>query len=265
MELSQVVGIVTGGAAGFGRAFAAKILAAGGRVLITDVDARTLERTADELAAAHNARQRVCFMRQDVTDRESFARAFAYATEFFGVPVNVLVNNAGVGGDASFYNDELSSNWEKVVDIDLTAVVRGTQFALQYMKKALNGREGVIVNLASLAGLNPTPFSPEYGAAKAGVVGLTRSLLETKKTHNVRAFALCPAFADTAMGRIAAEGIPDYIEQTGGLMPVECVTDAFEAALREPDNCGRILRVLKTKASYYRFPGDKLLFPNSKL
>lgn len=265
MELSEVVGIVTGGAAGFGRAFADKILSAGGRVLITDVDTRQLEKTAAELAQKHNASARVCFTRQDVTDADSFARVFAFATKFFGVPVNVLVNNAGIGGDASFYNDDLSPSWEKVVDIDLTAVVRGTQYALFYMKKALNGREGVIVNLASLAGLNPTPFSPEYGAAKAGVVGLTRSLHEAKKTHNVRAFALCPAFADTAMGRIAAEGIPDYIEQTGGLMPVECVTDAFEAALREPDNGGRILRVLKTKMSYYRFPGDKLIFPNSKL
>jgi NAD(P)-dependent dehydrogenase (short-subunit alcohol dehydrogenase family) len=119
--------------------------------------------------------------------------------------------------------------------------------------------------LASLAGLNAVPFSPEYGAAKAGVVGFTRSLYQLKKSHNIRVVALCPGFAKTAMGRQVTESAPDYAMQLGCIMEVGEVVNAFVAAVKEPDNAGRCLRVFQNGLSYYKFAGDKFLFPNSKL
>ncbi|RLN67062.1 hypothetical protein BBP00_00001840 [Phytophthora kernoviae] len=262
MELHEAVGIVTGGATGFGRAFAERILSGGGKVMITDVDVHGLQATGKELQRQYGERN-VCWDRQDVTERGSFPRAFAYASKYFKTPVNVLVNNAGIAGDMMFYEPE-NTKWEAVVDIDLTALIRGTQFALNEMKRTLNGKEGVIVNLGSMAGLTATPFGPEYAAAKAGVVGFTRSLYQIKKSHNVRSFCLCPGFAETSMGRQANVEIPEYTNMMGGLLPVEKVVDAFADGLREPDNAGRVLRIMNKNTAYYRFPGDKLIFPNSK-
>ncbi|GAB9463421.1 15-hydroxyprostaglandin dehydrogenase [Globisporangium polare] len=264
MELSQVVGIVTGGAAGLGQGFAAAILAGGGKVVITDVNAAQLEATGKAFQTRYGHKH-VAWVRQNVTEPDSFHRAFDFATKFFDGPVNLLVNNAGIAGDLSFFDDGAPRNWESVVAIDLTAVVRGSQVAIDFFKKLPSGKEGVIVNIASLAGLNAVPFSPEYGAAKAGVVGLTRSLYPLKTSHNIRAVALCPGFAKTAMGKLATEQTPDYIAQMGGVMEIEDVVNAFKAALKEPDNAGRCLRIVQGKTSYYKFAGDKQLFPNSKL
>ncbi|GAB9463422.1 hypothetical protein Gpo141_00000884 [Globisporangium polare] len=264
MQLSQVVGVVTGAAAGFGKGFAEAILKAGGKVLITDVDVHELQSTGKAFQAKFGAKN-VAWLRQNVTDSGSFHEAFDYAIDYFGSKVNLLVNNAGIAGDMSYCDDGAPRNWERVIDIDLTAVTRGTQVAIDYFKKLPKGQEGVVANLASLAGLNAVPFSPEYAAAKAGVVGLTRSLYPLKTSHNIRCFALAPGFTDTAMGRLATETVPEYTGEQGGLMQVSDVVDAFVAGVQEPGNAGRVLRIVKGKRGYYKFAGDKQLFPNSKL
>ena len=263
MELDEVVAIVTGGGRSFGRAFAEEILAGRGKVMITDVNVHELETTGKELQLQFG-QSNVCWHRQNVTEKKSFSCAFAYASTYFEQPVNVLVNNAGIAGDMTFYQPD-STTWEAVVEIDLVALIRGTKCAIAEFKRTLNGREGVVVNLGSMAGLTSAPFGPAYAAAKAGVVGFTRSLYMLKKSDNIRCFCMCPGFAETDMGRKAHAEVPEYTNMMGGLFPVKVVVDAFSAGLREPDNSGRVLRIMKKDTSYYRFPGDKVLFPESKL
>ncbi|CEG39495.1 15-hydroxyprostaglandin dehydrogenase [Plasmopara halstedii] len=263
MEFRKVVAIVTGGGRGFGRAFAEEILACHGKVMITDINLYELEATGKELRRKHGEKN-VCWDCQDVTAKDSFPRAFEYASNHFRTPVNVLVNNAGIAGDLTFY-DSKSTTWENVINIDLTALIRGTQFAIGEFKRTLNGEEGVIVNLSSMASLFPVPFSPVYAAAKAGVTGFTRSLYQLKKSDNIRCFGMCPAFAETEMGRSADKDAPEYTKMMGGLLPVKVVVDAFAAGMRESDNAGRMLRITSKGTVYNRFPGDQTLFPNSKL
>ncbi|KAG1711881.1 hypothetical protein DVH05_009121 [Phytophthora capsici] len=263
MEFHEAVAIVTGGGRGFGRAFAERILSGRGKVMITDVNVQELQATGKELQRQFGE-QNVCWDRQNVTEKDSFQRVFAYASKYFKKPVNLLVNNAGIAGDMTFYEPE-STNWEAVVDIDLTALIRGTKFAICEFKRTLNGKEGVVVNLGSMAGLTTTPFGPEYAAAKAGVVGFTRSLYQLKKSDNIRCFCMCPGFAETNMGRTADVEIPEYTNMMGGLLPVKVVVDAFADGVREPGNAGRVQRIMKKNTTYYRFPGDKALFPDSKL
>lgn len=263
MELNQVVGIVTGGAAGFGREFAIAILKGKGKVLITDVNVHALQATGKELQDTYGHKN-VCWLRQDVCDPDSFHQVFDYAHKYFDLPVNMLANNAGIAGDMTFFDEDAPRRWEAVINIDLTALARGTQVAIQQFRKHLKGKEGVVVNVASVAGLNAVPFGPEYAAAKAGVVGLTRSCYQLKKSDNIRVVAIAPAFAKTAMGHAATESVPEYTKQLP-LMEVDNVTNGFVEALREPDNAGRVLRIIERARSYFRFPGDKQLFPNSKL
>uniref|UniRef100_A0AAV1UXR7 Uncharacterized protein n=1 Tax=Peronospora matthiolae TaxID=2874970 RepID=A0AAV1UXR7_9STRA len=263
MELHEVVAIVTGGARGFGRAFAEKILLEQGKVLLTDVDGPTLEATGKKLQCQYGETN-VCWQLQNVTEEGSFKRAFAYGFKYFQEPVNVLVNNAGIVSNRSFFEGG-NTHWETVIQVDLAAIIRGTKCAVAEFKRTLNGREGVVVNVGSMAGLTTTPFAPDYAAAKAGVVGFTRSLYPLQKSDNMRCFCMCPGFAETDMGRLAEEMLPEYTNMTDGLMPVQVVVDAFVAGLREPDNAGRVQSIMKKSTMYFRFPGDKVLFPNSRL
>ncbi|TYZ69031.1 hypothetical protein PybrP1_008457 [[Pythium] brassicae (nom. inval.)] len=264
MELSQVVGIVTGGAAGIGRGFADAILSGGGKVLITDVDSEQLEATGQELQSAFGAKN-VAWLRQDVTDAGGFHEAFDYAIKYFETHVNLLANNAGIISAMNYYADGAPRDWERVVSIDLISVMRGTQVAIEYFKKLPSGQEGVIANVSSVAGLHAVPFWPDYAAAKAGVVALTRSLFQLKQSHNIRGFALAPGFADTALGRFAVANLPEEVRGLGELMQVSEVVDAFVAAVREPANAGRVLSIASNSRSYHAFPGDEQLFPNSEI
>ncbi|KAF1317543.1 hypothetical protein FI667_g14723, partial [Globisporangium splendens] len=165
MELARSVAIITGAAGGFGKAFADTILADGGKVLITDINTEGVEATAKVLADKYGAK-RVSWIRQDVTDTDSFGAAFDHArTHFDDAPVNMLVNNAGIGADLTFYNDGAPTNWSRVVEINFVAVMRGTQVAVDHFKKLLPpGKEGVVVNVASIAGLYAVPLLPDIAA-----------------------------------------------------------------------------------------------------
>ncbi|KAF1317544.1 15-hydroxyprostaglandin dehydrogenase, partial [Globisporangium splendens] len=263
MELARSVAIITGAAGGFGKAFADTILADGGKVLITDINTEGVEATAKVLADKYGAK-RVSWIRQDVTDTDSFGAAFDHArTHFDDAPVNMLVNNAGIGADLTFYNDGAPTNWSRVVEINFVAVMRGTQVAVDHFKKLLPpGKEGVVVNVASIAGLYAVPLLPEYAAAKAGVVSLTRSLYHLKASHNIRVVALCPGFADTDMGRLAEATLPELTSQQDGLIALSEIVAAFTAIVNEPSNAGRCLRVVHSDRRYMRFDGDEQLFPD---
>ncbi|DBA03550.1 TPA: hypothetical protein N0F65_011451 [Lagenidium giganteum] len=263
MQLNKAVGIVTGGANGFGKAFAERILNARGKVLITDIQEEKLAVTGKELQQKYG-KHNVLWMVQDVLDSDGFIRAFDLAAKYFEQPVNLLVNNAGIAGNMAFFSSDMSDVWKKVIDIDLTSVIRGTQVAIQKMKDLPKGPEGVVVNIASFAGLGVIPWGPVYAAAKGGVVHFTRSCFPYKQQFGVRVVSICPAYADTAMGRTAMEhGVEDV--KRSGLMPVEEVVDAFVQSVEDPNNCGRALRVSHGHRSYHVFPGDKKRYPNAKL
>jgi 15-hydroxyprostaglandin dehydrogenase (NAD) len=264
MKFNEAVAIITGGATGFGRAFAERVLSGGGRAFITDVNVEQLEITGKELAAKFG-KGKIAWTHQNVVDTDSFHRVFDHAAKYFERPVNMLVNNAGIAGDMSFFNEDAPRQWEHVITIDLTALMRGTQVAVQQMKKHLGGKEGVIINLASVAGLYPTVLTPEYSAAKHGVIGFTRSCHPLQKQANIRVVGLAPGFAKTAMGNLAEEHMPDQTAAMGGLIEVQSVVDAFQLAVEDETNPGRIIRIVKTGHTYYRFAGDKALYPNAKL
>ncbi|EQC26508.1 hypothetical protein SDRG_15686 [Saprolegnia diclina VS20] len=244
MTLEHVVGIVTGAAQGLGLAFSKSILEGGGRVFLTDINHTALVDAARALETQYSA-ARVGYAMQDVTNDASFDVIFDAANQHFGEDhrVNLLVNNAGLNGKYfDFYDD--SRAWRQLVDVNLIAVMRGTQVALRRLAKP-----GIVVNVASAAAFKPTHVVPEYGTTKCAVVHFTRAV--ATHTSDVRLVSLCPAFVDTPMVQVVLQHSAQMIEAFGGLMTTEYAADAFKKVLLDETNAGKAMLVTTQYVGYH--------------
>ncbi|MEQ8814079.1 MAG: SDR family NAD(P)-dependent oxidoreductase [Thalassobaculum sp.] len=161
--------IITGGARGIGLAIAQRLTAAGASVSLWDADAAKL---AETKAAFGLPDERVHTAVVDVTDDKAVDRAAAEVEREFG-RIDVLVASAGITGPNTTTWEYPVDAWRRVIDIDLTGVFLCCRAVVPYMRSRNYGR---IVNIASIAGKEGNPKAPAYSAAKAGVIGLTKSL-----------------------------------------------------------------------------------------
>ncbi|ETV70318.1 hypothetical protein H257_14018 [Aphanomyces astaci] len=246
MQVTDVTAIITGAGRGLGLAFTRAILTGGGRVLMTDIDSAAVEAAARVLQQEFT--DRVHSQQQDVTDLASFDAAFDAANRAFpSHPVNVLVNNAGIG-NTGFYTSDTA--WTNVIAINTTAVIRGTQVGL--LRLSPSRGQPVVVNIASMAGLYPLKDSPDYSGSKAAVVAFSRAVGMNVNKTNVRVVALCPGFADTQMGQAVLTHAPAVVRGIGGLMTPDFVASALVLrALAEQDNSGQVLVVSKRGVTYH--------------
>lgn len=182
--------LVTGGADGIGLAIAQTLAAGGARVTIADLDGDKARARAAELGPAH--RGIAC----DVTD-EAQVRAVAQAA-----PFDVLVNNAGIGDSHLPTLDQDAGRFRQILDVHLT----GSFLMSREVGRGMIARgQGAVVNLASIAGLTGLPRRNAYGAAKAGIVAMTRAMACEWAGQGVRVNAVAPAFVETALVRQLAE------------------------------------------------------------
>ena len=179
--------VVTGGAQGIGRAIAERLLAGGAQVCIWDADADLAAETAKAFgkAASHRA--------VDVTDPDA-VEAAAKATASAMGGIEVLVNNAGISGPNVPTWEYPVAEWRKVIDIDLNGVFYCCRAVVPILRRGGYGR---IVNIASVAGKEGNPNAPAYSAAKAGVIGLTKSLGKELADTAIRVNCVTPAVAKT--------------------------------------------------------------------
>jgi 3-oxoacyl-[acyl-carrier protein] reductase len=180
--------LVTGAGSGIGAAVARAFGRAGAAVLVTDLDDAAAAAVAKEITAAGG----VADSRQlDVRDRETADGAAARAAELGGGRVHVLVNNAGAIAPAMF--DKLEEDaFRRIVEIHLLGSFTCSQAVLPYLPDDGTGR---IINVTSAAGLTGTIGQANYGAAKAGVIGLTKSLARELARRSVTVNALAPLAA----------------------------------------------------------------------
>ncbi|HET8959249.1 SDR family oxidoreductase [Nocardioides sp.] len=186
----KVVVVTAAAGAGIGAAVVRRVLEEGARhVVVSDTHERRLGEAREELAAEFGADRvttRVC----DVTDNVAVLELLGAAEEVGGV--DVMVNNAGLGGTASI--TEISdADWNKVIDITLTGTMRCVRAASASM--IANGKRGVVVNNASVIGWRAQEGQAHYAAAKAGVMALTRCAALDLAPHGIRVNAVSPSLA----------------------------------------------------------------------
>ena len=189
IDLSGRAGIITGAARGIGLAIARRFLSSGASVALWDSDAAALDDARGTLAAG----ERVVTAVTDVTSVASVESAFSATLQAFG-KVDLLVNNAGITGPNVKTWEYSAADFRKVIDVDLTGVFIGCKIVVPHL--IANGY-GRIVNVASVAGKEGNPNAPAYSAAKAGVIGLTKSLGKELAKTGVICNCITPAAAKT--------------------------------------------------------------------
>jgi 2-dehydro-3-deoxy-L-rhamnonate dehydrogenase (NAD+) len=204
IDLEGRVAIVTGGARGIGRAIADRLSASGARVAIWDIDGAGAENTA---ASVFNA---VAFT-ADVTDPASIERALGATVSGIGAP-DILINNAGITGPNHPLDQYPIDAWRQVIEIDLMGVFYCCRAVVPLMRRQDDGRgRGQIVNIASIAGKEGNPNASAYSAAKAGVIGLTKSLGKELADTGIRVNAVAPAAAKTDIFNQMTDAQIDYM------------------------------------------------------
>ncbi len=203
MRLEGRVAVVTGGARGIGEGIARCLAADGAHVAILDLDEDAALRTAEELGTDHLG------VRADVSDETTAAEAVQRVIDHYG-QMDFLINNAGGGNREAAtaagppFARVQQDGWDEQMILNLRTNFASTKVAIPYLKAR---DQGVIVNIASIAGLMPSISLPAYGAAKAAVISLTRTLALELARSDIRVNAICPGLLYTRAWQALSRGI----------------------------------------------------------
>jgi 3-oxoacyl-[acyl-carrier protein] reductase len=195
MRLQGKVAVVTGGASGFGEGIVRKFVAEGARVLVADIDetgARALAGTLGANVAAH---------RTDVTQAADVRAMLDSAEQHFG-PVDILVNNAGMGHLPQPLEGLAEETFDRIAALNMKAIYLALCDVVPRMKARAPGAQGirgVVLNMASTAGVSPRPRLAWYNASKSWVIGATRACAVELAPFGIRVNALNPVAGETPM------------------------------------------------------------------
>jgi 3-oxoacyl-[acyl-carrier protein] reductase len=210
MDLSGRVALVTGSARGIGKAIALKLSEAGATVVINDVSEKA-EVTAKELQISGRKSMAV---KGSVTSSEEVNQMLEKIITAYG-KIDILVNNAGITRDQLTLRLS-DDDWDAVLDVNLKGVFLCTRAALKYMMKQRYGR---IVNISSISGIVGNPGQVNYCAAKAGIIGLARTVSKEMASRGITVNVVAPGFIDTEM----TQKIPEKLkEEFKSRIPAGC-------------------------------------------
>lgn len=199
IDFTHKVVLITGGAAGIGKATAQKFAALGAHVVIWDLNKSLGLALVDELKTTS---QTVLFQQVDVTNESQVSDAVKVIIDQLG-RIDILINNAGITMDRSFLKMDLAT-WQKVIDVNLTGVFNTTKAVVSHMVEA---KKGVILNASSVVGLYGNFGQTNYVATKAGVIGMTKTLARELGRKGIRVNAVAPGFIATEMVQKMPENV----------------------------------------------------------
>jgi 3-oxoacyl-[acyl-carrier protein] reductase len=233
--LNSQVAVITGAGRGIGAAIASKLASLGAVVVLCGRTRALLESTA---AAISKAGGRAQALQCDVTDLRSVEAAAAHVEQTLG-RVDILVNNAGVGGFGGPLHQLPPESWDQVLNTNL----RGVYFCIRaFAPMMIHARSGHIINISSLAGKNALPNGAAYAASKWGLNGLTYSVAEELRVHNIRVSVVCPGSVDTELSPHAGKD---------------------KAKMLQPEDVAHAVAMLATQAPQ-SFVSEILLRPTQK-
>lgn len=206
MGLSERVAIVTGGGQGIGREIALKLSELGANVAVCDVDITSAESVASEIEAKGSKSLAV---KANVASQEEVAHLVKETLSRLE-RIDILVNNAGITRDSLLLRMS-EADWDQVLTVNLKGAFLCTQAVLRHMLKQRWGR---IINIASVVGLIGNAGQANYASAKAGIIGLTKTVAREVASRGITANAVAPGFIDTGMtARLSEDVKQEFLRQ----------------------------------------------------
>src|SRR5271170_5574902 len=195
--LKDKVAIVTGSGRGIGKSIAVALMKQGAKIVISDINEDLCKSTKAELQEMGGE---VIAVPCNVTVSETIEKLVEEVMAKWG-KIDVLVNNAGITRDDLFMRMS-EEHWQAVIDTNLTSAFKVTKPVLKVMSKQRSGR---IINIASTTGVHGNPGQVNYAAAKAGLIGFTKTIALEYASRNITSNAVAPGFIDTAMTQALGE------------------------------------------------------------
>ena len=212
LSLEGQVAIVTGGGTGIGRSIALEFAKAGADVAVASRRLPVLEEVAKEIKAM--GRRSLC-VSTDVSQKVAVDKLVQRVIAEFG-KIDILVNNAAIGGAKEPLLELSEDDWNRVINIDLKGCLLCSQVV---GKKMVERKKGNIINVASVAAFRPAPGGGVYNIAKAGVVMLTQVLARQLAEYNIRVNALAPGMITTPMTEVTLSN-PELKERWEKFIPL---------------------------------------------
>lgn len=215
--------LVTGGAAGIGRAAVLAFAREGARVVVADVDTPRGKETVEMVKAEGGE---ALFLHVDVSNPEDVRKMVEETVDTYG-GLDCAFNNAGIEGEQAPVAEVSEENWDRVIDINL----KGVWLCMKEQIPAMLDRGGgAIVNMSSVAGRVGFENLPAYVASKHGVIGLTKTAAVEYATQNIRVNAVCPGVIHTEMIDRTTGGDPDTLEAYAKMAPIQRMGQPEEVA-----------------------------------
>jgi len=206
-DLKNKNALITGAGKGIGKAIALALAKEGVNVILV---ARTQEEIDSVAAKARSLRVKALAITADVADINSVNAAIEKALAEFGT-IDILINNAGIAAFGKFLELE-PTDWERIIQVNLMGTYYVTRAVLPNM---IERQTGDIINISSTAGLSGNALTSAYSASKFAVLGLTDSLMQEVRKHNIRVTALTPSTVATNMAKELnlTDGNPEKVMQ----------------------------------------------------